>query len=393
MIYPRKIYKELKEHLVKKEITVLTGMRRTGKTTLVKQLLKEIDSENKIYFDLQILANQDVFLPRNFEAIVESLKQRGLDFSRKTYVFLDEIQLVKEIPGILKYLYDNYDIKFVVTGSSSYYLKNLFTESLSGRKKIFEIFPLDFGEFLVFKNIKAAPGGDWQNKKFDSAEYNWLKASYEEFVEYGGFPQAVLAQSSDEKKDLLNEILSSYANIDVATLADFADRRNVANLIKMLAGRVGTRLDYAKLSRLSGLARPVIKNYLDLFEGTYLISRIPVFTNNQDREIVKAEKLYFCDSGILGILADVGSGAKFENAVFAQLREQGEVRYYAMRNGREIDFVLDKKYGLEVKETPIEPDENNLAEVAKMAGVKNYRLIGKNLSPAFNDYIWAGAIR
>ncbi|UMX47929.1 MAG: ATP-binding protein [Candidatus Nealsonbacteria bacterium DGGOD1a] len=393
MIYPRKIYQELKEHLAKKEITVLTGMRRTGKTTLVKQLLKEIDSENKIYFDLQILANQDVFSPRNFEAIVESLKRRGLDFSRKTYVFLDEIQLVKEIPGILKYLYDNYDIKFVVTGSSSYYLKNLFTESLSGRKKIFEIFPLDFGEFLVFKNIKTAPGGDWQNKKFDSAEYNWLKASYEEFVEYGGFPQAVLAQSSDEKKDLLNEILSSYANIDVAALADFADRRNVANLIKMLAGRVGTRLDYAKLSRLSGLARPVIKNYLDLFEGTYLISRIPVFTNNKDREIVKAEKLYFCDSGMLGILADVGGGAKFENAVFAQLRARGEVRYYALKNGREIDFIFDEKYGLEVKETPIESDENNLAEVAKTAGVKNYRLIGKNLSPAFDNYIWAGTIR
>jgi len=61
MIYPRKIHKELKEHLAKKEITVLTGMRRTGKTTLVKQLLEEIDSENKIYFDLQILANQDIF--------------------------------------------------------------------------------------------------------------------------------------------------------------------------------------------------------------------------------------------------------------------------------------------------------------------------------------------
>jgi len=102
---------------------VLTGMRRTGKTTLVKQLLEEIDSENKIYFDLQILANQDIFSPRNFDAIVESLKRRGLDFSQKVYVFLDEIQLVKEIPGILKYLYDNYDIKFVVTGSSSYYLK------------------------------------------------------------------------------------------------------------------------------------------------------------------------------------------------------------------------------------------------------------------------------
>jgi len=252
---------------------------------------------------------------------------------------------------------------------------------------------LDFAEFLAFKNVKIASGGDWEDKNFDPAEYSWLKSNYEEFVEYGGFPQVVLAPSNQEKKDLLNEILSSYANVDVATLADFADRRNIANLMKMLAGRVGTRLDYAKLSRLSGLARPVIKNYLDLFEGTYLISRIPVFTNNPDREIVKAEKLYFCDSGILGILADVGGGAKFENAVFAQLRTQGEIRYYALKNGREIDFVFNKKYALEAKETPIEPDKNDLAEMAKVAGIKNYRLIGKNLSPTFSDYVWAGAIR
>lgn len=393
MIYPRKIYPGLKAHLAKKEITVLTGMRRTGKTTLVKQLLAEVGSENKIYFDLQILANQDIFAPRNFDTIVESLKQRGLDFSKKVHIFLDEIQLVKEIPGILKYLYDNHDIKFVVTGSSSYYLKNLFTESLAGRKKIFELFPLDFGEFLIFKNVKAPGGGDWRNKKIEPAEYNWLRANYEEFVEFGGFPQAVLAATNEEKKDTLNEILSSYANIDVATLADFADRRNIFNLMKMLASRVGARLDYAKLSRLSGLSRVAVKNYVDLFEGTYLLSKIPVFTSNADREIVKAEKLFFCDSGILGILADAGSGAKFENAVYCQLRQQGEVRYYSLKNGREIDFILDKKQALEAKETPIGSDKNDLAELAKIAGIKNYRLVGKNLSPAFGDYIWAGDIR
>ena len=157
MLYPRKIYPKLKEHLDKKEITVLTGMRRTGKTTLVKQLLSDIASENKIYIDLQILANQDIFSVRNFDGIIETFKQRGLDFTRRAYIALDEIQLIKEMPGILKYLHDAYDIKFIVTGSSSYYLKNLFTESLAGRKKIFELYPLDFGELLIFKGISVNP--------------------------------------------------------------------------------------------------------------------------------------------------------------------------------------------------------------------------------------------
>ncbi len=393
MFYPRKIYQGLKNHLAKKEITVLTGMRRTGKTTLIKRLLSEIESENKIYFDLQILASQDVFAPRDFDAIIGTLKRRGLDFSQRVYVFLDEIQLVKEIPGVLKYLYDNYDIKFVVTGSSSYYLKNLFSESLAGRKKIFELFPLDFGEFLNFKKINATAIGDWREGKINPAEYQRLKSAYDEFVEFGGFPQVVLADTKEDKRSLLNEILSSYVNVDVATLADFADRRNVFNLMKMLAGRAGARLDYTKLSRLCGLPWLAVKNCLDLFEGTYLISRIPVFTNNPDREIVKAEKLYFCDSGLLGILADVGGGAKFENAVFCQLRQLGDIKYYSLKNGREIDFILDKKTAFEVKETPIYSDKNDLAEIAKLANVKNFRLVGKNLSPDFDDYIWAGDIR
>ncbi len=392
-MYPRKIYGELKKHLDKKEITVLTGMRRTGKTTLVKQLLSQITSTNKIYIDLEVLANQDMFSFRNFDAIIEILKQKGLDFSRKAYIALDEIQLVKTIPGILKYLYDNYDIKFIVTGSSSYYLKNLFTESLAGRKKLFELFPLDFGEFLVFKNITAPAAKVVFDHTIQIAEYSWLHTYYDEFVQFGGFPQVVLADSRDEKKDLLNEILTSYVNLDVSSLADFADRHNAFTLMKMLAGRAGNKLDYSKLSRLSGLSRPSVKNYIELFEGTYLISRIPVYTRNPDREIVKAQKLYFCDSGLLGILSDVGSGAKFESAVYSQLRQRGEIRYYSLKNGREIDFVLEQTYAFEAKETPVAVDKNTLENLSEMAGIKKHRLVGKYLSPGFDDYLWGGSIR
>lgn len=398
-MYPRKIYKELKKHLAKKEITVLTGMRRTGKTTLVKLLLSELQSSNKIYVDLQVLANQDIFSARNFDAIIELLKRKGLDFSRKAYIALDEIQLVKTIPGVLKYLYDAYDIKFIITGSSSYYLKNLFTESLAGRKKLFELFPLDFGEFLVFKNIKAKTANRVRNnsvlfsQNIQKAEYSWLHPYYDEFVEFGGFPQVVLAKTEKDKTDALNELLSSYVNLDVSSLADFANRQSAFTLIKMLASRAGSKLDYSKISRLSGLSRPSVKNYIELFEGTYLISRIPVFSKNADREIVKAKKLYFCDSGLLGILADVGSGAKFENALYAQLRQRGAISYFSLKSGKEIDFILDEKQAFEAKETPGETDRNTLSNLAEMAGIKKYRLVGKYLSPGFDGYLWGGSVQ
>ena len=137
MFIERKIYHQLKKHLSQKQITVITGIRRSGKTTILKQLLSEIKSPNQLYLDFQRLDNRELFGEKNYDNIVRSLSEQGLDFGRKTYLGLDEMQLVPEATSVLKYLYDHYNIKFIITGSSSFYLKNLFSESLSGRKKIF----------------------------------------------------------------------------------------------------------------------------------------------------------------------------------------------------------------------------------------------------------------
>lgn len=391
-MYPRKLYPFLKEHLRKKQITVITGMRRTGKTTLIKSLLSEIESTNKLYFDFERVDNRELFSEKNYDAIATALKHRGLSFDKKVYLALDEIQLVKNLPSVLKYLYDNYDIKFIVTGSSSYYIKNLFTESLSGRKKIFELYPLDFGEFLMFKKVSSGASALWA-EKISQTEYERIKNYYEEYVEYGGFPEVVLSDGSEHKKDLLHDIISSYVNLDIKSLADFRNEENVYNLLKMLASRIGARLDYTKLSVLCGLSRVTVQSYIDFFEKTYVVSRVSVFTKNSDREIVKAKKLYFCDNGLLNILADINSGSKFENAVFNQLRHHGELRYYALKTGREIDFILNGKIAIEVKETPTEADKKDLSGLAKMIDMEKYLLVGRKIISKFADYYWGGDIR
>lgn len=368
-------------------------MRRVGKTTLVKQLLSEIPSENKVYFDLERLDNRELFSEKNYEAIISAFSKRGLDLSKKLFVAIDEIQLSKNITSVLKYLYDNYDIKFIVTGSSSFYLKNFFSESLAGRKKIFELFPLDFGEFLAFKSVSFKVSDKIWQSKLQVAEYERLKSYYEDYITFGGFPEVVLAKTQQDKKDLLADIISSYINIDVASLSDFREQKSFYDLTKLLASRVASRLDYTKLSRLSGLSRPTVINYLEFLEKTYLIVRVSVFTKNLDREIVKAKKLYFCDNGLMNILAQVSSGVQLENAVFNQLRHYGELNYYALKTGQEIDFILDKKMALEVKETPTQSDIKSLSILADVAGLKNRRLVGRFISPRFKDYIWAGDIK
>lgn len=392
-MYPRKLHSSLKEHLQNKQITVITGMRRTGKTTLVKQLLADIPAENKMYIDLERIDNREIFSEKNYDAVLYALQQRGLDARKRAYLALDEIQLAHNIPSVLKYLYDNYDIKFIVTGSSSYYLKNLFTESLAGRKKVFELYPLDFGEMLTFKEIPHSSGGNFMEKQFNPAEYERLKGYYEEYIEYGGFPEVVLAKKADEKKDLISDIISSYINIDIKTLADFRNQDGLYKLMKMLAARSATRLEYSKLSRLSGISRITAQNYIEFLEKTYLIERIPVLAKNPDREIVKAKKLYFCDNGIMNALESVSSGVQFENAIFTQLHHNGSLSYYSLKSGREIDFILDKDAALEVKESPDEQDWLTMKELAGRIGLKTCRLIGRYPIPRFKNYIWGGDIK
>src|SRR3989339_607658 len=394
-MYQRSIYPQLKEHLNQKTITVLTGMRRTGKTTIIKQLLKDVPSKNFLYIDLERLDQRELFSEKNYDNIIRTLEQRGLRFTERAYIALDEIQLVKELPSAIKYLYDHYDIKWILTGSSSYYIKHLFTESLAGRKKIFELFPLNFSEFLTFKEVphQANAMHNLLSAPIQVAEYERLKSYYEEYISYGGFPEVILATDNTIKEDILSDIINSYINIDIRTLCDFRNERFIHQLMKALASRTGTRLDYSKLASVVGASRITVRNYVDLFEKTYLISRVSVYTHNVDREIVKAQKIYFCDNGLLRMLADVDSGSAFENAVYHQLRSFGDVRYYALKTGKEIDFVLNEKIALEAKETPTESDEKKLHAMAQHAKLNTTRLIGRNFSPTFTEYLWGGMIR
>jgi len=392
MFIPRKVYPLLKEHLQNRQIIVVTGMRRTGKTTLVKQLLEDIPSENKLYIDLERVDNRELFAEKNYDSIIAAFEQRGLDKNKKMYVAIDELQLMPKAPSVVKYLYDHYDIKFILTGSSSYYLKNLFSESLAGRKKVFELYPLDFGEFLTFKGMPWAKE-DFASKKFSSAEYERTKVFYGEYIEYGGFPEVALTKNIQDKKDILSDIVSSYVNIDIRTLADFRNQEHIYALMKMLAGRAGSKLDYSKLSRLTGISRPTILVYVQFLERTYLITRLPVIAKNPDREIVKAKKVYLCDNGILNMLGDVSSGVKFENAIFTQLRHHGSLSYYSLKTGNEIDFILDNRIAFEVKESPTESTKTRLAELAKRAGISSQRLVGRHEVPKFDDYVWGGQIR
>lgn len=393
MFLPRLIYPSLKTHLDRRQITVLTGMRRTGKTTLCKQLMADSLIGQKLYIDLERIDNRALWSETNYETIIQALTQQGLRFTEPVLLVLDEIQLVPNLPSVLKYLYDTYSIKFIVTGSSAYYMKNQFTESLAGRKKVFDIYPLSFGELLGFKNVPTTLLLWEEASQFVRSEYERLKSYYEEYIEFGGFPEVVLTDAVADKQDLLQDILSSYINFDIRVLTDIRDPANLYKLIKLLAVRTGTKLDISKLTSLVGLSRQTVENYLTLLEQSYLIRTLPVLANSPDREIVKARKLYFLDNGIASIVGDAGSGAKFENAIFNQLLHRGELAYYQLKTGREIDFVVDQKLGIEVKETAAEGDLRNLQSLASNLNLSQNYVVGRHPLRTFDGYVWGGMLR
>ncbi len=394
-MFGRDIYSVLEAHLTKRQVTVITGMRRVGKSTAVKHLLAKAPQKTKIYLDCERIEIRALLNKPNYEEIKEELELWGLEFTRPCLIALDEIQLVENLPSFIKYLYDTYNAKFIVTGSSSYYMKNTFSESLAGRKKVFELFPLSFKEFLVFKKQWAPAFIRYQWQPFKETWYKRVKDWYKEYLDFGGFPEVVLQKKLADKKDLLRDIINSYIELDVKLLSDYAAGEELYKLVKLLAARSGNKVDYSKLSSISGLNRQKIASYIQLLEQTYLVYQLAPFTKNIDREISQQKKLYFSDTGILNILSEnkLSSGQVFENTVAAQLKPLGELQYYQKKTGQEIDFIFNGEVAIEVKETPTVQDLRTLSQRAGTLQIEKQVLVGYHQPPAgFDAFVWAGVI-
>lgn len=394
-IYPRSLFPALKEALEDKRIIVITGMRRVGKTTTLHWLLEQVSSANKIYLDLERLDNRAVFQESNYDLMINFLRNRGLDTSAAMTVALDEIQYAPNSPSVIKYLYDNYGIKFLLTGSSSYYLKNLFTESMAGRKVVFEMSPLRFGEFLDFRGVPYQPRSHFADMRFDPYEFERLKRLYEDYLLYGGLPDVVLEARPAIRRDILNDVFSSYMNIDVRTLADFQKMGELQQLLRILALRIGNKVDATKLASVVGISRPTLLQYLEFLEKTYVIARLPAYAGG-DKSAALGKKLYFCDNGIASILAQLSEGALFENAIFNQLRPYGGLSYLSKGSEYEIDFILrtgsNPPVALEVKYHPIAADARKLNRIAQKHNLKETWLIGRYPVAEYKAFLWGGLI-
>ena len=326
----------LLQSLQKKEITVLTGIRRVGKTTLLKQIISHllennINPKHILFVSLDLLYFKDYSVQ---DIILEYKKIQGIPHNQKTYLFLDEIAYKDNFNQELKNLYDLENYKIYAGSSSAKILKDK-KAFLTGRAKYIEIEPLDFQEFLLFSN---------QTNK----ETHLLKNSFENYMQFGGMPEYVLTKDPTYLSELLELIISK----DIISKHDIKYKQIVYDLFRLLCERIGKQISYNKLSKILEVDNETIKRYVGYFEDTYLFNIVEI-KGKLNEKIRGKKKLYCIDVGLKNSVTGFkDKGAIFENLVYNKIKHQKPS--FLQVDGIEIDFVfkdtlIEAKYGLELE--------------------------------------------
>ena len=356
----RDLYQDLKEHILKKEITFVAGPRQAGKTTLMLMLRDELLKEGKkgLYLNLDIEMDKQFFGTQ-----LDLIKKIELEIGKQGYVFIDEIQRKNDAGVFLKGIYDqNLPYKFIVSGSGSVELKEKVHESLAGRKRIFELSTISFKEFL---NYKTGYKYDEKIIDFFKLEKGKTLKFLEEYISFGGYPRVVLDETFKEKNSTINEIFQSYLEKDIYYLFKVQKSEIFINLIRVLASQIGKLVNYSELSNTIGINILTLKNYIWYLEKTFILKRVSPFYKNIRKEITKAPIFYFYDLGMRNFVLNVfgksdsilDKGFLFQNFIFNILTERvketsATINFWRTQDKAEVDFVLNygnKYIPIEVK--------------------------------------------
>ncbi len=383
----RLLYYQIERHLEHKNALVITGMRQVGKTVLMRQLSDALGNKPKLWYDFENPLDQKIFENEDYNAIYQRLNEAANAKGRRLYIFLDEIQNYPDITKIIKYLIDHYGVKFIVTGSSSFYLKNLFPESLSGRKFLYILPPLTFREYLYFEDrlsLSKAQGHNLEDQlaKTDIFLHKQHEIAYDQYLQYGGFPEVVTTKDPETKNIVLRNIFASFFEKDLKLLSDYRDIRELRDLILLLVPRVGSMIDVSRLADELGIDRPKVYSFLEFLQGTFMIKLLPKFSHSIDRSVAGGRKVYFSDTGLLLSIGHVNDAQLFENAVANQLAVYGELSFYNKKNTAEVDFILNREIALEAKLSGTERDVQKLEKLSSRLKLKRCYVLSKKYSEA-----------
>ena len=316
-------------------VKILTGVRRCGKSTILKMIMERLKTERNIPEDRIISCRFDSMEYEDMAAKqIYTLLKEKLSPAGKTYLFLDEVQEIKGWEKIVNSLASDFDVDLYITGSNSRMMSSEIATYLTGRYVSFRIFTLSFGEYLMFKSKFANVG----EPKTELANY----------VRLGGFPATHLqAYSQDEIYTIVRDIYNSTIFSDIVKRNQVRKIDQLERVVKYTFSNVGNTFsaksiaDYLKSERRS-LDNETVYSYLDKLEKAYLLHRCSRY-DLQGKEILKTqEKFYLADVAlrysVLGYNAD-SVASSLENIVYLELCRRGYTVYVGKTSDGEIDFV------------------------------------------------------
>jgi predicted AAA+ superfamily ATPase len=355
--YPRKIEEKLEKWLSRKEIILIKGPRQCGKTTLLLHLQEKLGGN---YVSLE-----DETILKTFDENPKEFAKRYFN-GQKTFLFIDEAQYSKNAGKNLKLLFDLFseNLKLIVTGSGSFDIKVEIGKHLVGRAIYFEMFPLDFEEFLMWKARDLHKiFVDYKNAVMDfilQGKSISIIPSFEkefrsllsEYLIYGGFPAIVKEKDESIKKELLKNLTRTYLEKDIFFFLNIRHIEKFRLLLSYLSFNVGSLIEISSIMNELKMDYRTVESYISILANTYVISLVSPFYKNLATELKKAKKAYFIDVGLRNSIMNnfmplenrTDKGAILENFIFNELRLNFEekINYWRTTSKAEVDFVIQR---------------------------------------------------
>lgn len=330
------------------EIVIISGVRRCGKSSLLKLIAEQLEGV-KFYVDFDDIRLSD-FEVKNFQDLqdlVIELYGRELEKNKagQVYYFFDEIQNMPLWERWLNNLYKE-GKKVFATGSNSQLLSSEISTFLTGRNKVLNLFPFSFREFLRLKGIEISEF-EFESSLLTSSQKARIFNNFLEYFDSGGFPLVLKNEDSELSRAYFEDIL----NKDILVRYNIKEVRALKDLILFLLSNVGRVYSYSALRSISGIkSLSTIKNYLDYFQNVFLLYQLPRFDYSLKKQKISPSKIYAIDNSFLKTVAfnfSENKGQRLENLVFVELlRREKELYYHSGK--KECDFVL--REGLRISE-------------------------------------------
>ena len=317
-------YPQITKYLKAREVLLLVGARRTGKSTLVYQVIMNL-LNNKAPPDAILFINLDeplfqskskdpMYLTEIIEYYLAQQKPSGT-----FYLFIDEIQNYDYWVQSIKTLYDTREnIKIVLTGSTSTLLQKEISARLSGRYFHTIVYPLSFKEYQSFNRVH----------KLTSIEKH---QHFNNYLEYGAFPRVVLEEDKNLKQELLKNYFQTIYLKDIIYPNNLRNNKDVFDLLYFIISNIGKNFSYSNIAKSLGIAVETVKEYIGCSENSYLIYTLTKYDRSVKKQIANPKKIYCLDTGLVNSISfkfSENKGRLIENLVYMALRKQNKEIYY-----------------------------------------------------------------